>query len=159
MNIFAEVTIDETGIIKQIDAVKEAADRFEDEALKLRGMLAQAKATARNIRRCSRMTGRIKIIRKTTSVVDGRRQQEEKEFFSCWCDVKSLGTNEKYNALQIGLENTIMFETRACDKMEEIRLNLKEFYAVYKGVEFKIYDACPMFTDDRKYQLKCRAGA
>lgn len=80
------------------------------------------------------MTGRIKIIRKTTSVVDGRRQQEEKEFFSCWCDVKSLGTNEKYNALQIGLENTIMFETRACDKMEEIRLNLKEFYAVYKGV-------------------------
>ena len=61
--------------------------------------------------------------------------------------------------LQIGLENTIVFETRACDKMEEIRLNLKEFYAVYKGVEFKIYDACPMFTDDRKYQLKCRAGA
>ena len=59
----------------------------------------------------------------------------------------------------IGLENTIVFETRACDKMEEIRLNLKEFYAVYKGVEFKIYDACPMFTDDRKYQLKCRAGA
>ena len=27
VNIFAEVTIDETGIIKQIDAVKEAADR------------------------------------------------------------------------------------------------------------------------------------
>ena len=47
MNIFAEVTIDETGIIKQIDAVKEAADRFEDEALKLRGMLARAKATAK----------------------------------------------------------------------------------------------------------------
>lgn len=37
--------------------------------------------------------------------------------------------------------------------------NLKEFYAVYKGVEFKIYDASPMFTDDRKYQLKCRTGA
>lgn len=47
MNIFAEVTIDETGIIKQIDAVKEAVDRFEDEALKLRGMLVQAKATAK----------------------------------------------------------------------------------------------------------------
>lgn len=59
------------------------------------------------------MTGRIKIIRKTTSVVDGRRQQEEQDFFSCWCDVKSLGTNEKYNALQIGLENTIVFETKS----------------------------------------------
>ena len=96
------------------------------------------------------MTGRIKIIRKVSSVVDGRRQQEETEFYSCWCEVKSLGTNEKYAALQTGLENTIVFETRTCDKMEEIRLNLKEFYAVYKGVEF---------TDDRKYQLKCRAGA
>ena len=114
------------------------------------------------------MTGRIKIIRKVSSVVDGRRQQEETEFYSCWCEVKSLGTNEKYTALQAGLENTIVFkvrnckrmkEVRTCDKMEEIRLNLKEFYAVYKGVEFKIYDASPMFTDDRKYQLKCRAGA
>lgn len=74
------------------------------------------------------MTGRIKIIRKVSSVVDGRRQQEETEFYSCWCEVKSLGTNEKYAALQTGLENTIVFETRTCDKMEEIRLNLKEFY-------------------------------
>ena len=57
MNIFAEVTIDETGIIKQIDAVKEAADRFEDEALKLRGMLAQAKATATIMRRICYMQG------------------------------------------------------------------------------------------------------
>lgn len=79
------------------------------------------------------MTGRIKIIRKVSSVVDGRRQQEETEFYSCWCEVKSLGTNEKYAALQTGLENTIVFETRTCDKMEEIRLNLKEFYAVYKA--------------------------
>jgi len=47
VNIFAEVTIDETGIIKQMDAVKEAADRFEDEVLKLRGMLAQTKAIAK----------------------------------------------------------------------------------------------------------------
>lgn len=47
VNILAEVTIDETGIIKQMDAVKEAADKFEDEALKLRGMLAQIKAIAK----------------------------------------------------------------------------------------------------------------
>lgn len=105
------------------------------------------------------MTGRIKIVRKTTRVVSGRRQQEEQEFYSCWCEVKSLGTNERYSALQIGLENTIVFETRACKKMEEIRLNLKEFYAVYQGVEFKIYDAAPTFKNDRKYQLKCRKGS
>lgn len=105
------------------------------------------------------MTGRVKIIRVTTEIKEGRKEPTTEVFYECWCDVQSLGTNEKYTALQTGLENTIVFETRTCDKMEEIRLNLKEFYAVYKGVEFKIYDACPMFTDDRKYQLKCRAGA
>lgn len=105
------------------------------------------------------MTGRVKIIRKETTVVDGRKQKKESEFYSCWCDIKSLGTNEKYTALQTGLENTIVFEVRNCKKVEEIRLNLKEFYAVYKGIEFKIYDASPKFTDDRKVLLKCRASS
>ena len=101
------------------------------------------------------MTGRVKIIRKQTSVKDGRKQEQSEKFYECWCDVKSLGTNERYTALQTGLENTIVFEVRNCKKMEEIRLNLKEFYAIYKDV----YDASPKFTDDRKVSLKCRAGA
>lgn len=105
------------------------------------------------------MAGRVKIIRKETKVVDGRRKEEKSDFYSCWCDVQSLGTTEKYTALQTGLENTIVFEVRNCKKMEDIRLNLKEFYAVYKGTEFKIYDASPKFTDNGKVLLKCRAGA
>ena len=47
MNIFAEVTIDETGIIEQMNKVKAAGDKFEEEMLKLRGMLAKASATAK----------------------------------------------------------------------------------------------------------------
>lgn len=47
MNIFAEVTIDETGIIEQMNKVKEAGDKFEDEMYKLRGMLARGNATAK----------------------------------------------------------------------------------------------------------------
>ena len=104
-------------------------------------------------------TGRIKIIRRESQIVDGRKQYTESTFYECWCEVKSLSTTEKYTALQTGIENAIVFEVRNCEKVENIRRNLKEFYAVYKGIEFKIYDACPMFTDDRKYQLKCRAGA
>lgn len=105
------------------------------------------------------MTGRIKIIRKKTKVVDGRRQQEAEVFYECWCEVQSLSTAEKYTALQIGLENTIVFKVRNCKKMEEIRLNLKEFYAEYKRAEYKIYDASPMFIDRGRVLLKCRAGA
>lgn len=46
MNIFAEVTIDETGIIEQIDRVRKACSDLEDEALKFYGMLARGSATA-----------------------------------------------------------------------------------------------------------------
>jgi SPP1 family predicted phage head-tail adaptor len=105
------------------------------------------------------MVGRIKVVRKKTEVVDGRRQQVESVFYECWCEVQSLGTTEKYTALQTGLENTIVFKTRNCKKMKEIRKNLKEFYAEYDGTEFKIYDASPMYTDNTHVLLKCRAGA
>lgn len=105
------------------------------------------------------MTGRIKIIRKVSSVVDGRRQQEETEFYSCWCEVKSLGTNEKYTALQAGLENTIVFKVRNCKRMKEVRKKMKEFYAEYDGTRFDIYDASPMFTDNGWVLVKCRAVA
>lgn len=105
------------------------------------------------------MTGRIKVIRKTTEVVEGRRQQASSVFYECWCDVQDLSTNEKYTALQTGLENTIVFKVRNCEKVEEIRLNLKEFYAEYKGTEFKIYSASPMVSDNRRVLLKCRSGA
>ena len=105
------------------------------------------------------MTGRIKVIRKKTEVIDGRRQQVSALFYDGWCEVQALATHDKYTALQTGLENTIVFKVRNCKKIEEIRLNLKEFYAEYKGTEFKIYNASPMVSDNRRVLLKCRAGA
>lgn len=105
------------------------------------------------------MTGRIKIIRVKKKIVGGRATETEEEFYSCWCDVQSLATTEKYTALQTGLDNVIVFKVRNCKKIEEIRLSLKEFYAEYKGTRFKIYDASPMFTDERRVLLKCRVGA
>lgn len=105
------------------------------------------------------MTGRIKIIRKISSVTGGRRQQDSEIFYECWCNVQSLATSEKYTALQTGLENTIAFKVRNCRKMEEIRLDLKEFYAEYKGTEFKIYDASPMVINNGYVLLKCRSVA
>ena len=104
------------------------------------------------------MTGRIKVVRKATEAADGRRQQATSAFYECWCEVQSLSTSEKYTALQTGLEDTIVFKVRNCRKMEEIRLNLKEFHAEYKGKEFKIYDASPMYVNNGFVLLKCRAA-
>lgn len=105
------------------------------------------------------MTGRIKVIRKITEVIEGRRQQTSSVFYKCWCEVQDLATSEKYTALQTGLEETIVFKVRNCKKMEEIRLNLKEFYAEHKGTEFKVYSASPMVSDNRRVLLKCRSVA
>ena len=105
------------------------------------------------------MTGRIKVIRKITEVIEGRRQQTSSVFYKCWCEVQDLATSEKYTALQTGFEETIVFKARNCKKMEEIRLNLKEFYAEYKGTEFKVYSASPMVSDNRWVLLKCRSVA
>lgn len=76
-----------------------------------------------------------------------------------WCDVQSLGTNEKYTALQAGLENTIVFKVRNCKRMKEVRKKMKEFYVEYDGTRFDIYDASPMFTDNGWVLVKCRAVA
>ena len=45
------------------------------------------------------MTGRVKIIRVTTEIKAGRKEPTTQVFYECWCDVQSLGTNEKYTAL------------------------------------------------------------
>ena len=58
------------------------------------------------------MTGRVKIIRVTTEIKEGRKEPTTEVFYECWCDVQSLGTNEKYTALQAGLENSCPQRTR-----------------------------------------------
>ena len=76
------------------------------------------------------MTGRVKIIRVTTEIKAGRKEPTTEVFYECWCDVQSLGTNEKYTALQAGLENTIVFKVRNCKRMKEVRKKMKEFLSL-----------------------------
>ena len=103
------------------------------------------------------MNARIRIDRETTEVVGGRKKSVKQENYKTWCEEQSLGTTETYTALQTGIENAIVFKVRNCRKMEEVRKNLKEFYADYDGTEYKIYSASPMIKDDRWVLIKCRA--
>lgn len=102
------------------------------------------------------MKGRISIIKEVSTIENGRRKKEEFQHYSCWCEIKSLSTTEKYTALQAGMENVIVFKVRSCKKVEEIRLELKKFYAEFKGTKLKIYDASPMVTEPEWTLLRCR---
>lgn len=101
------------------------------------------------------MNGRITIMRKESGRTGARKNTTESNFYSCWCEVQDLNSTEKYTALQIKLEDTIVFKIRMCKKAEEIRCHLKEFLLNYNGDEFEIYAASPMYTEGRKMLLKC----
>lgn len=90
------------------------------------------------------MTGRIKIIRETTEVINGRNKQLPEDYYSCWCEVSDLLSNEKYTALQHSLEETAVFKVRRCQKTESMRMRLKEFFVEYKDDRFEIYAMIPV---------------
>jgi SPP1 family predicted phage head-tail adaptor len=101
------------------------------------------------------MDSRIQLIKRTDTIVSGRKVEQKEEWYTCWAKVQSLNTREKYESLQIGLENTIVFKVRACKRVEEVRLNLKKYRCSYKGTELRIYDASPMITTPEWVLLKC----
>lgn len=102
-------------------------------------------------------TGRIMIRKIISEIVDGRREDKKQDFWKCWATVQSLNTKEKYEALQNGFENVLVFKVRTCKTVEEIRLDVRRYTAVYKDVEYDIYEATPMYTDPGHYLLKCRS--
>lgn len=99
--------------------------------------------------------GRIRIYRRRHTVRNGRREEEEAElYYETWCSVGSLYGQELYRALDIRLENTVVFEVRHCRRVEEIRRHLKEYFIEYRGERYNIY-ASDARRNDRQYiQLK-----
>lgn len=99
--------------------------------------------------------GRIKVYRRQEEIVSGRRKElPATEHHSAWCKVSSLYGQELYSALDIKLDNTIVFEVRYCKKVKEIHKNLKEFYVEYEGDMYDIF-AIDFRGNEKQYvQLK-----
>lgn len=104
--------------------------------------------------------GRIKIMKHQYATEGGRKKEIEPiEHHSCWCDIKNLYGNELYKALEIRLENTIIFEVRYCKKIKEMQQHLKEFFVEYEGEKYDIF-ASDYKQNDRQYvQLKANRTA
>lgn len=104
--------------------------------------------------------GRIKIMKHQYTMEGGRRKEIEPiEHHACWCDIKNLYGNELYKALEIRLENTIIFEVRHCKKIKEMQQHLKEFFVEYEGEKYDIF-ASDYKQNDRQYvQLKANRTA
>lgn len=99
--------------------------------------------------------GKIKIFKRTYTEHGARREEGQPElYYSPWCDVGSLYGKELYAAIDIRLENTIVFEVRWCKKIKAMRAHLKDYVIEYEGDSYNIF-AIDFKRNERQYvQLK-----
>lgn len=84
--------------------------------------------------------GRIRIYRRRYATEGGRRKEgEPEEHYEAWCEIGSLYGQELYRALEIRLENTIVFEVRYCRKVKEMQKNLKQYFIEHEGERYDIF--------------------
>ncbi len=78
----------------------------------------------------------------------------DEHFYSCWCGILQLYGTELYQAINIKLENTIIFKVRYCKLLEQLQ-DKKEYKVEYKGHIYKIYYS-DFAKEYKKYVLlKC----
>lgn len=98
---------------------------------------------------------KIKIWKRNKKLEGGRQQQLDPTLhFETWCEIGSLYGKELYEALDIRLENTIVFEVRYCKKIKEMQQHLKEYFIEFEGEKYDIF-ASDFRRNERQYvQLK-----
>lgn len=79
----------------------------------------------------------------------------ENHFYTCWAKVLDLIGNELYNAINIKLENTIVFEVRYCKLLEELR-NKNDFVIYFNNHKYSIYQPDFLGYGKRYIRLKCK---
>jgi SPP1 family predicted phage head-tail adaptor len=101
-------------------------------------------------------SARIKIYKYQYGKVDGRRVETEPILYhECWCEIGSLYGKELYRAIEIRLEDAIVFDNvRYCEKVKEIAAHLKDYFVEYEGEKYNIF-ARDFRQNDKQYvQLK-----
>ncbi|MFR1707645.1 MAG: phage head closure protein [Clostridium sp.] len=97
---------------------------------------------------------RINITVTTETRVNGKPIKTDEPFYSCWAEILQLYGNELYQAINIKLENTIIFKVRYCKLLEQLQ-DKKEYKVEFKGNIYKIY-YCDFAKEYKKYiLLKC----
>lgn len=100
-------------------------------------------------------TARIKFYKRNKSLKNGRQQEKEPTlFYEAWCEIRNLYGQELYEALDVRLENAIVFEVRYCRRIKEIKVHAKDFLIEFESDRYDIY-ATDFKQNDRQYvQLK-----
>lgn len=98
---------------------------------------------------------RIKIYKRKSVLKDGRSQKLDPVLhYETWCEIRNLYGKELYEALDIRMENTIVFEVRHCKKIKEMQQHLKEYFIEFEGEKYDIYASDFRRNEMQYVQLK-----
>ena len=99
-------------------------------------------------------TARIVINKTVETRVNGKPVKSDELFYSCFCEIQQLYGTELYEALNVKLENTMIFKVRYCKLLEQLQ-DKSEYKVIFNGSTYKIYYS-DFAKDYKKYVLlKC----
>lgn len=91
---------------------------------------------------------RIIIKKRQIEIVAGREVVNWVEYYPCGSNPTELYGTELYNAINVKLTSTAVFEVRYCKKIEAMRYREKEFALEYEGMMFNIYHVDYLKNDE-----------
>lgn len=101
------------------------------------------------------MYRKITIYKTDQEIVNGKKREKEPVvYYEPSARITDLYSKEKYEAMEKKLDNTIVFEVRACKLVKEMRKHLKQFYVMYDNEKYEIFDANFKPRDDNYFLLK-----
>jgi SPP1 family predicted phage head-tail adaptor len=99
---------------------------------------------------------RIDIKEIKDKIINGRRCEKEETIFltSYHAEILDLIGKEQYEAINLKLENTVIFKVRYCLPMEKLR-DKKNFIVNWNGRKYKIYFVDFMAYKKKYIKIKC----
>lgn len=91
---------------------------------------------------------RIKITVAQETRINGKPIMKDENFYSCWAEILQLFGKELYEAINIKLENTLVFKVRYCKLLEQLQ-EKKEYKVEFNNHIYKLY-----YADFAKYYKK-----
>ena len=82
---------------------------------------------------------KIEIKKNVKKGENGRPKEELEDYLQCWCNPKDLYGKELYEAINIKLNNVLVFEVMYCNKIKEMRKEAKNFIILFEEQIFDVY--------------------
>lgn len=101
------------------------------------------------------MYRKIDIKKRVFTTIDGRTQETAEPFYQPYAKIYQLYGSMLFEAINIGYEETIVFELRTCLKSKKLLNNPKDYIITYNEKNYDIFYGDYKKDNDSVIQFKC----